>query len=134
MMKLTKKEAGKIRVIAFYKNVLGENVEKRLQKAISTISEKKQSLALAYYDYLTSNVGKKSYVVDFVCHGAGNLTFHDCTAEEAEAQAIEQLQNGAFGQYAKLEEITIKQVSPDVIYHNQFEDFLKSDFYIEEIA
>jgi hypothetical protein len=125
-MKLTKREAGIIRQVAFFKNVLEQNVDYKLRHALTLIPEKKHKLALAYFEYLTTNEGVKTYVVDFLCNGAGHLTYHDCTAEEAKAKAIYALQNGAFGNYAKLEDITITKVSPETISYNTFEDFLHS--------
>jgi hypothetical protein len=133
-MKLTKREAGFIRQVAFFQNVLEQRVDKELQKALSKISEKKHELALGYYQYLTTNDGKKSYVVDFKANGAGHLTFHDCTAEEAEEKALYKLQNGAFGKYEKLEDITIQKVSPDTIYHNQYENYLQWESELEQLA
>ncbi|PLS18994.1 hypothetical protein CVD28_00915 [Bacillus sp. M6-12] len=134
-MKLTKREAGFIRQVAFFQTVLEQNTEGKLRKALSMIPEKKHSLSMGYYDYLTTADGKKSYVVDFkTTSGAGNLTYHDCTAEEAEAKALHVLQNGAFGKYEKLEDITIQGVYPDTIYYNQFEDYLKWESQMEQLA
>jgi hypothetical protein len=124
-MKLTKKEAGMIRQVAFFKNVLDQNVEDKLRNVLARIPEKKHPIALAYFEYLTTNEGVKTYVVDFVCNGAGHLTYHDCTAEEAKNKAIHALQNGAFGNFAKLEDIIITKVSPETISYNTFEDFLR---------
>lgn len=133
-MKLTKREAGFIRQVAFFQNVLEQAVEKQLNHALSMIPEKKHELALGYYEYLTTNDGKKSYVVDFKVNGAGHLTFHDCTAEEAMEKALYKLQNGAFGKYEKLEDITIQKVSPDTIYHNQYENYLQWESELEQLA
>lgn len=123
-MKLNKKEAGMIRSLAFYENVLDQKSTKQIELAYSLIPEKKHELARQYHDYLTNNEGKKVYVVDFKASGAGHLTYYDCTAEEAKAKALHALQNGAFGKHEKFEDITILKVSPETIYHNQFADFL----------
>lgn len=133
-MKLNKKEVGMIRSLAFYENVLDQKIASQIELAYSLIPEKKHELARQYHAYLTNNEGKKVYVVDFKASGAGHLTIHDCTAEEAKAQALHKLQNGAFGNYEKLEDITILKVSPETIYHNQFVDFLAWEQDVKEIA
>lgn len=123
-MKLNKKEVGMVRSLAFYKNVLDQTSPKQIELAYSLIPEKKHELARQYHAYLTNNEGKKVYVVDFKASGSGHMTFHGCTAEEAKAEALHKLQNGAFGNYEKLEDITILKVRPETIFHNQFVDFL----------
>lgn len=133
-MKLNKKEAGMIRQVAFFQNVLEENIERKLSRALSAIPEKKHSLALGYHQFLTTNDGEKCYVVDFIANGAGHLTFYDCTAEEAVEKALHKIQFGAFGKYEKLEDITIKKVSPETIYHNQFNDYLKWESELKQLA
>lgn len=133
-MNLTKREIGMIRQIAFFHNVLEQEVNNELSDALSRINEKKHSLAMAYYEYLTTNDGKKSYTVDFLSNGAGLLTFHDCTAEEAMEKALYQLQNGAFGKNEKVEDITIQKVSPETIHYNQFEDYLKWSSALSQLA
>ncbi|WCK57169.1 hypothetical protein PP175_28695 (plasmid) [Aneurinibacillus sp. Ricciae_BoGa-3] len=125
-MKLTKKEVGLIRNMAFFVNVLDRNAETMVQEHLDKIPEKKRELALAYFQFLTRTDGVKSYVVDFKASGAGHLTYHHCTVEEAHNKALYALQNGAFGKHEKLEDIVIQKVSPETIYHNQFEDFVQA--------
>lgn len=123
-MKLNKKEVNMIRSLAFYENVLNQKSEEQIALVYSSIPEKKHELARQYLAYLTNNNGKKVYVVDFKASGTGHLTYYDCTAEEAKEKALHALQNGAFGKYEKLEDISILDVNPEAIYHNQFVDFL----------
>lgn len=126
-MKLTKRQAGHIRETAFFSNLSSEKAkESKIETIRTAFPDNKVEEAIAYFKYLTESNGQKTYVVDFLINsgGAGHLTFHDCTAEEAVEKAIYQLQNGAFGKYEKLEDIKIDCVRPEAIHYNTYEDFL----------
>lgn len=125
-MKLSKKEVSSIRNMAHSNNVYNQNVKNEFDSFLAKLSSKKIEEAKNYFEYLTSNKGVKTYTVDFRANGAGYLTIYNSTAEDSVNQVTYKLQNGAFGRYEKLEDIHIEKVKPETLFHNSYQDFLKS--------
>ncbi|MFF2531378.1 hypothetical protein ACFVS2_20960 [Brevibacillus sp. NPDC058079] len=124
-LKLNKKEVNIVRHFAFLVNLFSHDEEKNRAEMKERIPDRKWELAENYYAYLTSTDGVKTYVVDFIASGAGHMTFHNLTSEEAIEKAVYQLQNGAFNRSDKRDEIQIQKVYPDTIFHNTYKDYLQ---------